>query len=195
MNPQGYLTLNVGNLGAVKIAGKLADGTAVSGSAKLLEGLNKDGWMCVALHKALYTKAGFIGGLLWLNPADRLVRVDTTCGWHVDWVKAGAFESALDVVGGMWTGQSPNLTTFGAVLAGALDGYTYDGAVPKVTAKTGAFKGTFKLYGNAGTQGTSANVSYMGVVVPMDKGGFAGFGIGTATVNRQKVGVPVLLIE
>ncbi|MCL1856770.1 MAG: hypothetical protein FWF84_03895, partial [Kiritimatiellaeota bacterium] len=84
---QGYLTLRVGNLGAVKLAGKLADGTAFSGSAKLLGGLNDDGWLCVALHRPLYLKKGFVGGLLWINPSDKSVRVDTACGWHVDWVR------------------------------------------------------------------------------------------------------------
>jgi len=81
----GYLSLSVGNLGAVKIAGKLGDGTSVSGSAKLLEGLNEDGWYAIALHSPLYSKKGFIGGLLWLNPTDKVIRVDTDNEWFVDW--------------------------------------------------------------------------------------------------------------
>jgi len=248
----GYLALTVGNAGAVKLAGKLADGTAVSGAAKLLEGLNEDGWYAVALYKPLYAKKGFIGGLLWLNPEDGLVRVDADYGWCVDWVcgdvKKGVFERELGVVGGAWTGggwgQPPyrfgasvpeelpppvaNLPgawvgeAFPRELAVTVSGakwslpkatppkkagteYDYSGANPSAatlayTAKTGLFKGTFKLYWDGAdakgkAQHKTASVSYTGVLVPTEEGGFAGLGAGTATVNRQKVGIPVFLTE
>jgi len=248
----GYLALTVGNAGAVKLAGKLADGTAVSGAAKLLEGLNEDGWYAVALYKPLYAKKGFIGGLLWLNPEDGLVRVDADYGWFVDWVcgdeKKGAFERELDVAGGAWTGggwgQPPY--RFGASVpeelpppAAGLEGgwvseafprelavtvsgakwslpkatapkkagteYDYSGANPSAarlayTAKTGLFKGTFKLYWDGAdakgkAQHKTASVSYTGVLVPTEDGGFTGLGTGTATVNKQKVGIPVFLTD
>jgi len=113
---KGYVTLNVGNSGAVKIAGKLRDGTAFSGSAKLLAGLNLNGWYCVALHRPLYTKRGFISGLLWID-ADRKVRTDTGNNWFVCWtdnsyyspnhwhIKGGRFGNGTSVPAfpqGMW---------------------------------------------------------------------------------------------
>jgi len=107
---RGYLSLAVGSLGAVNYAGRLADGTSITGSAKLLQGLSADGRYAVALYRTLYTKKGFVGGLLWLSPDEKTIRVDTPCGWRVDWVKADpkteTFERGLEVVGGVWDGQS-----------------------------------------------------------------------------------------
>ncbi|MCL1921011.1 MAG: InlB B-repeat-containing protein [Kiritimatiellaeota bacterium] len=103
--PRGYLSLTVGNLGSVKYAGLLADGTKVSGSGKLLDFLNEDGWLAVALFRPLYSKKGFVGGLLWIDTDTQQVLVDTEYGWLVDWVcadpnKGGPFAYALDVLGG-----------------------------------------------------------------------------------------------
>lgn len=252
----GYLTLAIGNLGTVKIAGKLADGTAVSGSAKLLEGLNEDGWQAIVLFKPLYTQRGFIGGLLWLNPQDKMIRVDTAYGCYVDWVREYPMETRfayeLDVVGGYFGDRLTGTVLAGPLAFGAgvpdglpppvagLDGawaeaafpqelpvtaigikltlpkatapkkagygpdayYDYGGANPSgatltYSAKTGLFKGSFKLYydgfdvsGNM--QHKAASVSYTGVMVPQ-AGGFTGLGAGTAAINRQKVAVPVWL--
>ena len=103
---QGYVTLTVGNLGAVKIAGKLTDGTAFSGSVKLLSGLNFNGWYCVALHRPLYVKRGFIGGLLWINPVTKSVVVDEYEGWGMAWESAdprkGLFKRSLYAGGGRY---------------------------------------------------------------------------------------------
>jgi len=96
----GYVSLSVGNLGAVKIAGKLEDGTSVSGSAKLLAGLSEDGWYAIALHCPLYSKKGFIGGLLWLDPIGKVIRVDTDHDWYVDWLRPVDGLRSLDVLGG-----------------------------------------------------------------------------------------------
>ncbi|MCL2104889.1 MAG: DUF5123 domain-containing protein [Kiritimatiellaeota bacterium] len=103
----GYLALSAGKNGAVKIAGSLGDGTKVSGSAKLLEGLNGDGWYAIALHRPLYSKKGFVGALLWLDPLDKMILVDTDYGWRVDWVRdtdpkkpGEEFARELDVMGG-----------------------------------------------------------------------------------------------
>jgi hypothetical protein len=252
--PAGYLTLNIGNAGAVKLAGRLADGTAVSGAAKLLEGLNEDGWLAVPVYKPLYAKKGFVGGLLWLNPEDKVIRVDDGYGWFVDWVcedpKKGTFEKELDVVGGAYVGRDFEIPSyFGASVpedlpppASGLSGawaeeafpwelavtvsgtkwslpkatppkkagtaYVYSGegmsnpsgATLMYTAKTGLFKGAFKLYydgidAKGKAQHKTASVSYTGVVVPMEEGGFTGLGSGTATINKQKTGVPVWLGE
>jgi hypothetical protein len=255
--PQGYLTLNVGALGAVKIAGKLSDGTAVSGSAKLLEGLNDDKWHAIALYKPLYVKKGFVGGLLWLNPEDQLIRVDTACGWSVDWVyddpkkaPADLFARTLATVGGVWPGiaaEPPTVFSVGWVddlpppasglsghwvaetfpwdmpvsasgakwtlpkavapkkiaLKGVTPYYDYSGensscATLAYTAKTGLFRGAFKLYydgydARGALQHKTVAAAYTGVMVPTEGGGAAGIGTATVTVNRQKVGMPVFL--
>ena len=254
----GYLTLTVGNGGSVKFGGKLADGTAVSGSAKLLEGLNDDGWLCVALHRPLYTKKGCIGGLLWLNPSDKVLRVDTDYGWFIDWVSAdpkkGVFNRALDVCGG-WYGTgaalkpsylfSADVPTLSPLVAGLTGGawvmaafpqdvpvtaaggkltmpkgvapkkpakdaadpdYAYDAANPSCatlgyTAKTGLFKGGFKLYyaGDSahGFQHKSASASYAGVLTPTRDAAYAawplGLGSGTVKISQEKVGIAVEL--
>ena len=115
---EGCLSLSVGNLGSVKIAGSLADGTKLVGSARLLEGLNGGGWYAIVLHRPLYAKNGFIGGLLWLNPTSKAIAVDTGYGWFVDWVREAdpkkptepAFAYELDVLGGYFgTGQNTPL--------------------------------------------------------------------------------------
>jgi len=113
--PVGFVSLSVGNAGAVKLVGQLSDGTKVSGSAKLLSGLNEDGWYAVALHRPLYSKKGFIGGLLWLDVDDltkKTIRVDSLYGWFVDWVcedpKKPNFWRELDVLGGYFgDGKNP----------------------------------------------------------------------------------------
>jgi len=118
LDPQGYLSLSVGNAGVVKLAGALADGAKVSGSAKLLKGLNADGWYAIALHRPLYSKKGFIGGLLWLDPSSRVIRVDAGDDWLVDWVsqdpKTRPFARRLDVFGGYFgTGKNTPTVPWG----------------------------------------------------------------------------------
>ena len=253
----GYLTLTVGNLGSVKIAGKLSDGTAVSGSTKLLEGLNDAGWLCVALHKPLYTKKGSIGGLLWISPSDKVLRVDTDYGWFIDWVSekpGAAFTRALDVCGG-WYGTAaalkpsylfsadvPALPPLVAGLSGgmwmsvafpqdvpvtatggkltmqkgvaakkpakdaATPNYIYDAVNPSCatltyTAKTGIFKGGFKLYyagdGARGFQHKAASISYAGILTPKRDAFYKdrplGLGTGTVKIGAEKVEIPVKL--
>ena len=65
----GYLTATVSDKGAVKIAGKLADGTGVSGSATLLMG---DGTASVPYFVPLYGKQGFAAGILGISAAGQL---------------------------------------------------------------------------------------------------------------------------
>ena len=65
------------------------------------------------------------------------------------------------------------------------------------TAKTGVFKGSFKLYYEGdGTKGKSqrktASVSYTGIMVP-DSGEMRGLGTGTVTVNKEKYRIGVCL--
>jgi len=255
----GYLSLSVGAAGVVKIAGNLADGTKVSGSAKLLKGLNEDGWYAIPLHTPLYSKKGFISGLLWLNPKDKQIRVDWNHGWYVDWVcqdpKKGLRADKLDVFGGYFgNGKNVPPAVSAALQAGSLifipgepgdeiylipmspafgtwmypweaitirvtqngqklelpkatqpvkgaTAYDYSGANPfgatlSYTAKTGVFKGTYKLYydgydSRGNLQHKSFNVSYTGVIVPDGEGDFFGVGTGTTTVNKKTIGLPV----
>jgi len=240
----------VADKGVVKFAGKLGDGTSVSGSAKLMAGLNVNGWYCVALYKPLYTKKGFISGLLWLNPDDKLIRVDTERGWCVDWqdpknppayaldVLGGYFGNGKDAVmptmpltfnvcvppglpppvnppldGGTWMNEA-----FPIGLTVYRDGqklflkqepapkkvgtaYDYSGINPSCatltyTAKTGLFKGAFKLYydGDDPKKGTlqhkTVSVPYSGVMLP-NGNRLIGLGTGTATINKDKKPISV----
>jgi len=99
----GFVSLSVGNAGAVKLAGRLEDGTAVSGSAKLLAGLSGSDRYAITLHRPLYAKKGAIGGLLWLNP-DGTIRVDASYDWLIYWEfsdpRAGAWRRQLTTLGG-----------------------------------------------------------------------------------------------
>ena len=251
----GYLTLTVGNAGSVKLAGILADGTKVSGSAKLLDGLNEAGWLCAALHKPLYSKKGSIGGLLWLDPAGGVLRTDTACAWYIDWVDAAATVRPLDICGGLYSPAAilPRNYFFSAAIpalpapvagldAGAdwmstaypdgieaafaagkftlpkadtlkkpakTDPQKYDyisgpnpsGAKLGYTAKTGIFKGSFKLYYD-GTKGgviqhKAVTANYTGVLTPKRdtfyKDWPLGLGTGTVKIGAGKVGIAVEL--
>ena len=65
------------------------------------------------------------------------------------------------------------------------------------TAKTGIFKGSFKLYydgwdAKGKLQRKAVNVPYTGAMVP-DNGELRGLGTGTATIGNVKYGMPVFL--
>ena len=63
----GFLTFTVSDKGAVKFSGKLADGTAASGSTALL--MEPGGYANAACLAQLYGKQGFASGTLLLTPA------------------------------------------------------------------------------------------------------------------------------
>jgi len=256
----GYASLSIGNLGVVKFAGKLADGASFSGSGKLLDGMNDEGWLCIALHRPLYTKKGYIGMLLWLNPDDMVLRVDTDMDWFADWVcedpKKVPFAVKLDVAGGWFSdgkaqvapppglgffafpGVLPNVEPLGGIWihemlpiavpvnvknmgmsltqgavpkkigAGLAASYQYDlmntsRATLSYAAKTGLFKGSFKLYYDAfdakdNLQHKTFNAPYNGLLIPTRDAAYAawpiGLGVGTTSISKQKIGVPVYLI-
>ena len=98
----GYLTLTVGNFGSVKIAGKLPDGTAVSGSGRLMRGLNGNGWLAVAFFKPLFLRKGCVDALLWLDPQDKVIRTDRDDGWFARVRKADGSVREFDVAGGFY---------------------------------------------------------------------------------------------
>ncbi|MCL1919912.1 MAG: InlB B-repeat-containing protein [Kiritimatiellaeota bacterium] len=78
-NPEGYgyLTITASDKGSAKLAGKLADGTAVSGSAVLFTGAFGEAWAYGFVP--LYGKQGFLSSEFYLN-------TDGTLGgcalWH-----------------------------------------------------------------------------------------------------------------
>ena len=61
-------------------------------------------------------------------------------------------------------------------------------------------EGKFSLYydgidGKGKSQHKAVSVPYSGVIVPDGGGERIGLGTGTATINKQKVGVPVFLMK
>ncbi len=108
----GYLTLTVRARGAVRIAGVLADGTRVSRTSRLIlfDGCGPEA--CVPLFAPLYSKKGWVGGLLWIDPETRTVETDRDLGWFIRWENPGrvgpdGFSLLLDACGGFYgTGAS-----------------------------------------------------------------------------------------
>lgn len=102
----GYLTITVANRGAVKIAGMLADGTKVSQSSRLILFDSCGPEACVPFFVPLYSRTGWTGGLLWIDPADKTVVTDRYLGWFIRWEKPGAgpdgFSELLDSCGGFY---------------------------------------------------------------------------------------------
>ena len=246
---QGYLTLTVGNLGAVKIAGRLADGTAVSGSSKLVP---IPGGCIVPFHRPLYTKRGYASGLFIVNTATQDVQnfPAISARWESADPKKGIFNHTLDSMGGRFSDGrvgpviEPGLK-FTAYPLGVLpapaagltgkwldffpdrialqhavgkislpkgtapkkvDGFfKYTGDNPCVatllyTARTGLFKGSFKIYyATAGdmatgvTQHRVVSVPYTGVMIKRG-GNIFGLGTGTTTLNKEKHSFAVQLL-
>jgi len=169
---QGYLSLTVGKKNAVKFAGLLADGSKVSGSTKLLKGLSVyNNWYGITLFKPLYKKAGFIGGLLWLDPQptvnspnQSIIRVDTEYEWYVDWKKPTE-TILLDVIGGYFgSGKSVvslptgNFTFIADVPADLPTLGSPWLEVPELTANNGGTKLSFDKKG--ATNPAGATLSY-----------------------------------
>lgn len=97
----GYLTLTIGAAGSAKFAGKLADGTALSASGKLIW-YSVDGKLCAPLFIPLYSKKGSLGGLVWLDPDTR--QIETTLTWVKDGIEPGFdnFRASIDLFGGWY---------------------------------------------------------------------------------------------
>ena len=108
----GYLTVTVGSKGSAKIAGVLADGTQVTAASRLILFDGSGLAACVPLFAPLYAKKGWVGGLLWIDPATRTVETDRDIGWFIRWENPGrsgpdGFSLLLDACGGFYgTGVS-----------------------------------------------------------------------------------------
>lgn len=105
----GYMTLTVGDRGNVKIAGVLSDGTRFSQSSHLILFAGCGPEACVPVFEPLYSRAGWLGGLLWFDPAKRTVVTDRDLGWFMRWEKTGSgvdgFSELLDACGGFYRTQ------------------------------------------------------------------------------------------
>ncbi len=123
----GYLTVTVGAKGSAKIAGVLADGTKVAQAGRLLLFDGCGPAACVPLFAPLYTKKGWVGGLLWIDPETRTVETDRDIGWFIRWENPGrsgpdGFSLLLDACGGFYgTGASlASAYLFGAETEGTV---------------------------------------------------------------------------
>ena len=77
--------------------------------------------------------------------------------------------------------------------------YAYYGSNPSAatltyTPTTGTFKGAFKLYYDAPGHHKTTRVAYAGVMLPAG-GSMIGAGTGTATINKQKISIPIRISE
>jgi hypothetical protein len=93
----GYLTLTVGNKGSFKLAGKLADGTSVSRSGKVLLFGDYGSAVSVPFFQTLYSKKGSVGGLLWIDPVVRTLWGGYDNAWAVWWDKPGSGPDGFSV--------------------------------------------------------------------------------------------------
>jgi uncharacterized repeat protein (TIGR02543 family) len=103
----GYLTITVGNQGHVNIGGVLADGTKFSKSSTLIlfDGCGPEA--CVPLFVPLYSKKGWVSGLLWFDPVKRTIVTDRDLSWFLRWEKPGTgtdgFSELLEACGGLYS--------------------------------------------------------------------------------------------
>jgi hypothetical protein len=116
-----------------------------------------------------------------------------------------AFPLSLDVL----YGSNSNLSLARGVApkkpAKGETAYDYNVTNPSLatltyTVRTGLFKGSFKVYfdGNdakGSLQHKTVNVPYFGAMIPGEDGNLLGFGIGTATINKEKIPIPVFLAK
>lgn len=119
----GYTTLTVTpSTGAVRYSGKLADGTAISGSTTLLAAMDGDDPVyLVPVYKSLYSKNGFFGALFVIRPG-LTVDANTVSLLDANWQYGGkstyAYNDAFwminmdaDNIGGYFT-KNQNLADY-----------------------------------------------------------------------------------
>ncbi len=121
----GYLTATVSNKGAVKLAGKLPDGTSLSASAPLVL-LNEADEMCVPCFIPLYgAKKGSFGGMLAGN-GDAVSGFGT---WHYPGLAPTGktiatedrFTAEVELAGGIYYPKSQDLREYDGALFSAED--------------------------------------------------------------------------
>lgn len=135
----GYLAITVGSRGSAKIAGILADGTRVSRSSRLIlfEGCGE--MACVPLFASLYTKRGWVGGLLWLSPQGVVV-TDRANDWFVHWENPGkgadGFDLLLDACGGFYSPTTALAASYRLTVDAAPTYWCAEGAVSPAAVPT-----------------------------------------------------------
>lgn len=110
----GYLTITVGTGGSVKFSGKLADGTSVSASNKLIW-YEMDGKLCAPLFIPLYSKKGTLGGLVWFDPDTQWI--ETVVTWYKRGVnfEMDGFYVATDLWGNYYNKKPQMYQSYGLV--------------------------------------------------------------------------------
>ena len=194
--PYQTLSVTIANKGKAKVAGTLADGTKVSASSQLLVG---DEWYCVPV---LEPKKSHLAFVLWLpkNGGSAVVTglADAVVGkpgtlksgaeFHMDEVLGEAKYAkylpeglGVTVNGAKWVLPKAGKVQLAKDGSGSVD-ETKTGDNPSAlkltyTAKTGAFKGSFKAYSDVRGKPKGVTVKVTGVLVD-------GVGYGAATIKK-----------
>ena len=209
--PYQTLSVTIANKGKAKVAGTLADGTKVSASSQLLVG---DEWCCVPVLEPKKSHLAFVLWLpkdatgrvppVVAGLADAIVGKPGTlkvgAEFRMDEVLGDAKYAKYLPDGLAVTQNGTKWVVAGGAKAGkvqlAKDGSgsvdeTKTGDNPSAlkltyTAKTGAFKGSFKAYSDVNGKPKGVTVNVTGVLVD-------GVGYGTATIKKV-VSAPVMIL-
>ena len=165
----GYLTLNANkNTGAVRIAGKLADGTSVSQSTILIPYISEEGISAaVPFFASIYSRKGSASGLFWLDPTgtgSATVVTDSDSGWCLRWenAKDGGFVGYLNAVGASYDNATVALNPAGYLLLAE------PGDIPWYEANATAASGLLRW--DALLRGIPAAINARGNGVALPKG-------------------------
>ena len=195
-SPYHTLSVTIANKGKAKVAGTLADGTKVTASSQLLVG---EEWCCVTV---LEPKKSHLAFVLWLPKnggsavvtglADAIVGKPGTlksgAEFHMDEVLGEAKYAkylpeglGVTVNGAKWVLPKAGKVQLAKDGSGSVD-ETKTGDNPSAlkltyTAKTGAFKGSFKAYSDVRGKPKGVTVNVTGVLVD-------GVGYGAATIKK-----------
>jgi formylglycine-generating enzyme required for sulfatase activity len=209
----GYLTITVRDRGAVKVAGKLADGTRVSASTTLLA---DSAGAYVPLFVNLYSRRGTFAGLLQLagGTVPTAQRVSDAAAVRLEWLYPGrsvaltgdSFNAKLSATGAYYDTLSniqdayagtafqaegfpwllPVIPGSSGSLVIAADAVANPNSVKlKGVRRTGLFSGSFKA---AGENGRTVTLKYAGVLT---RDGANDIGDG-AYIQSRKVNVYTL---
>jgi hypothetical protein len=192
----GYLTFTVAKTGAVRYSGKLADGTGVSGSAKLLSG-GEPGTAVFPLYKTLYARRGRLAARVAFSAGGAVAL--TSGVWDYPGKSAGQPEDFFVAEvsgGGAYYAKTVKAAGLAAVYAGGvfavaggeaglevakgkLAAEAGSGVNLSVAAATGLFTGNF-------TGGDERRYAFKGVLVPALTNG-AGYWLWPVSTNGYRV--------
>ena len=164
----GYLTMTVKNTGAIRIAGKLADGTSVSQSTRLIPYVSTEGASAAApFFASVYSRKGSASGLFWLEPAatgSAIAVIDSESGWTLRWenTKDGGFLGYLGAAGASYDKATAALNPAGYLLLAE------PGDIPWYEANATAASGLLRW--DALLRGIPAEINARGNGVILPKG-------------------------